>query len=174
MKKSSILILSILLSVCAFFTSCNTIKAVPLAYSANEDVEVSYIYFELYKKNEISGATYITYDNKSTPKPEKFTYWSPVEVPANTPIKLTLKVYYKEERTEFNNDDCFAACLQTTINAFEASRDVDREITFNVPPLEPDCEYTISYKKGSGFPGNSYVTLTRNDTKEVIREIEFN
>ncbi|MBR5401438.1 MAG: hypothetical protein IK102_06440 [Treponema sp.] len=174
MKKSFILVISILLAACTFLTGCNTIKAVPLAYSVNEDVEVAYIYFELYKKNEISGATFVTYDNKSTPKPEKLTYWSPVEVPANTPIKLTLKVLYKEDRTEFSSDDCFAACCQTTINAFEASRDVNKEITFNVPPLEPDCEYTISYRKGPGFPGNSYVTLTRNDTKEVIRELEFN
>jgi hypothetical protein len=60
------------------------------------------------------------------------------------------------------------------VNAIESSRDVNQEIIFNVPPLEPDTDYTISYRKGPGIPGNSYVTLTRNDTKEVIREIEFN
>lgn len=155
-------------------TGCNTIKAVPLAYSSNEDTEVAYIYFDLYKKSEISGATFVTYDNKNTPSPEKFTYWSPVEVPAGVPIKLTLHVYYKEQRSDFGDDSCLAACCTVTFNAFEASRDVNKDIIFNVPPLEADCEYTISYRKGSGIPGNSYVTLIRNDTKEVIKELEFN
>ena len=61
---------------CILLSGCNTIKAVPLAYSENEDIDVAYIYFQLYKKSEISGATYITYDNKNTPSPEKFCYWS--------------------------------------------------------------------------------------------------
>ena len=159
---------------CIFLTGCNTIKAVPLAYTENEDFDTAYIYFKLYKNNEISGATFITYDNKETPKAEKFTYWSPVEVPADTPLKLNLKVLYKEPRSDFGDESCLAACCTTTMNVMEASRDVNKEIVFNVPPLEANCEYTISYRKGPGLPGNSYVTLTRNDTKEVIREIEFN
>ena len=40
--------------------------------------------------------------------------------------------------------------------------------------IKPFGEYTISYRKGPGIPGTSYVTLTRNDTKEVIRELPFN
>ena len=159
---------------CIFLSGCNTIKAVPLAYSGNEDIDVAYVYFELYKKSEISGATFITYDNKNTPSPEKFCYWSPVEVPANTPLKFKLQITYKEPRSNFGDDDCFWACCTATVNAVEASRDVDRQEIFNVPPLEAGCEYTISYRKGPGIPGNSYVTLTRNDTKEVIREMPFN
>ena len=159
---------------CIFLSGCNTIKAVPLAYTVNEDKEVAYIYFDLYKKNELSGATFITYDNKETPAPEKFTYWSPVEVPAGMPLKLSLKVRYKEPRSDFGDDSCIASCCTTTFNALEATRDVNTEIIFNVPPLEANCDYTISYRKGPGIPGNSYVTLTRTDTKEVIREIEFN
>ena len=159
---------------CFFFASCNTIKAVPLAYTENEDKDVAYIYFQLYKKSEISGATFITYDNKNTPSPEKFCYWSPVEVPADMPLKLALKIKYKEPRSDFGNDNCVTACCTSTVNAMEAARDVDKEIVFNVPPLETGCEYMISYRKGAGIPGNSYVTLTRMDTKEVIREIEFN
>ena len=174
MKKSSLLFIIILIATCAFFTGCNTIKAVALAYPENEEKEVAYIYFKLYKSNEISGATYITYDNMNTPKPEKFTYWSPVEVPANQPLKLALKVQYKEPRSDFGDDNCIAMCCTTTFNAVEASRDVNTEIIFNVPPLEPFVDYTISYRKGAGIPGNSYVTLTRDDTKEVIRELPFN
>ena len=173
-NKSKTFFAILLLAAGIFLTGCQTVKPVPLAYSENEDIEVAYIYFKLYKKGEISGATFITYDVKNTPSPEKLTYWSPVEVPANTPIKLSLKVLYKEPRSDFGDDSCLAACCTTTVNAFEASRDVNKEIIFNVPPLEPDCEYTISYRKGPGIPGNSYVTLTRNDTKEVIRELEFN
>ncbi len=164
----------IMLAATGFLASCRTVKAIPLAYSGNEDIDVSYIYFELYKKGEISGATYITYDGKDTPKAEKFTYWSPVEVPANTQLKLTLKILYKEQRSDFGDDNCFASCCTTIFNAVEASRDVNKEITFNVPPLEPYVDYVISYRKGPGIPGNSYVTLTRKDTKEVIRELEFN
>ena len=164
----------LIITTALLFVSCNSIKGVPLAYSGNEDKEVAYIYFQLLNQYEISGATFITYDGKKTPAPEKNTYWSPVEIPANTPVKLTLKVYYKEERSDFGDDSCLASCLTTTVNAFEASRDVNKEIIFNVPPLEANCEYTISYRKGPGIPGNSYVTLTRNDNNEVIREIEFN
>ena len=159
---------------CIFLSGCNTIKAVPLAYTENEDVDVAYVYFNLYKKSEISGATFITYDNKNTPKAEKFTYYSPVELPAGVPIKLYLHIYYKEQRSDFGDDNMCAACCTTTINAFEAARDVNKDIVFNVPPLEPFAEYTISYRKGSGIPGSSFVTLTRNDTKEVIKEFEFN
>ena len=174
-KYTFLTILTVLSTLfCIFLSGCNTIKAVPLSYTANEEIDVAYIYFELYKKSEISGATFITYDNKETPAPEKFTYWSPVEVPADMPLKLSLKVRYKEPRSDFGNDSCIASCCTSTINALEASRDVNREIIFNVPPLEAGCDYTISYRKGPGIPGNSYVTLTQNDTKEVIREIEFN
>ena len=169
-----IIISCLVLAVGFFLTSCNTIKPVALSYAENEDIEVAYIYFKTYKRNEISGATFITYDAKDTPKPEKFTYWSPVEVPANIPLKLSLKVLYKEERSDFGDDNCFVMCCGTVVNAIESSRDVNQEIIFNVPPLEPYTDYTISYRKGPGIPGNSYVTLTRNDTKEVIREIEFN
>ncbi len=173
MKKSIKFLLTVF-TACILFASCNTIKPVALAYPENEVKEVAYINFKLYKSSEISGATYITYDNMETPKPETFTYWSPVEVPANKPLKLSLKVLYKEPRSDFGDDSCIASCCTTTFNAVEASRDVNTEIIFNVPPLEPFVEYTISYRKGSGIPGNSYVTLTRDDTKEVIREIEFN
>ena len=159
---------------CILLSGCNTIKAVPLAYSENEDIDVAYIYFQLYKKSEISGATYITYDNKNTPSPEKFCYWSPVEVPADMPIKLVLKVQYKEPRSDFGDKNCLQTCCTSTVNALEAARDVNKEIVFNVPPLEAGCDYMISYRKGAGIPGNSYVTLTQMDTKEVIREIEFN
>ena len=169
---TALTVLSILF--CIILSGCNTIKAVPLAYAENEDKDVAYVYFELYKKSEISGATFITYDNKNTPKAEKFTYYSPVELPAGVPVKLQLHVYYKEPRSDFGDDSMCAACLTTTFNAFEASRDVKEDIVFNLPPLEPFVEYTISYRKGPGFPGSSFVTLTRNDTKEVIRELEFN
>ena len=160
--------------MCIFLSGCNTIKAVPLAYSENEDKEVAYVYFELYKKSEISGATFITYDNKNTPKAENFTYYSPVELPAGVPVKLYLHVYYKEPRSDFGDDSMCAACCTTVVNSFEAARDVKEDIVFNIPPLEPYVEYTISYRKGPGIPGTSYVTLTRNDTKEVIRELPFN
>ena len=159
---------------CILLSGCNTIKALPLSYVENEDKEVAYVYFDLYKKSEISGATFITYDNKNTPKPEKLTYYSPVELPANVPLKLHLHVYYKEPRSDFGDDNICSACCTTTVNAFEAARDVNTDIVFNVPNLEPNVEYTISYRKGPGIPGDSYVTLTRNDTKEVIRELPFN
>ena len=159
---------------CILLSGCNTIKAIPLAYTENEDIEVAYVYFNLYKKSEISGATFITYDEKNTPKAEKLTYWSPVELPANVPVKAYLHIYYKEPRSDFGDDTCLASCCTTTANAFEASRDVNKDIVFNIPPLEPYTDYTISYRKGAGFPGSSFVTLTRTDTKEVIREIEFN
>ena len=160
---------------CMMLSGCNTIKAVPLAYAENEDIEVAYVYFDLYKKSEISGATFITYDNKNTPKAETFTYYSPVELPANTPLKLYLHIYYKEPRSDFGDDSCIAAFCTTAVNAFEASRDVNRDIVFNIiEGLEPYVDYTISYRKGPGIPGSSFVTLTRTDTKQVIREIEFN
>ena len=164
----------LVLAAAVIFTGCNSVKAIPLSYSSNEDVDVAYIYFELYKKNSISGATFITYDGKDTPKAEKMTYWSPVEVPAGEPLKLSLKVLYKEDRSDFGDDNCIAVCCTSVFNAFEAARDVNEEIIFNVPPLEPYVDYVISYRKGPGIPGSSYVTLTRKDTKEVIREIEFN
>ena len=159
---------------CILLSGCNTIKAVPLAYSENEEKEVAYVYFDLYKKSEISGATFITYDNKNTPKAEKFTYYSPVELPAGVPIKMYLHVYYKEQRSDFGDDNMCLACCTTTVNAFEAARDVNQDIVFNIPKLEPFVDYTISYRKGAGIPGSSFVTLTRNDTNEVIREVEFN
>ena len=159
---------------CILLSGCNTIKAVPLSYVENEDKEVAYVYFDLYKKSEISGATFITYDEKNTPKAEKFTYYSPVELPANVPVKMYLHVYYKEPRSDFGDDNMCAACCTTTVNAFEAARDVNQDIVFNIPPLEPFVDYQISYRKGSGIPGSSFVTLIRLDTKEVIREIEFN
>ncbi|MBO4641198.1 MAG: hypothetical protein J5710_15745 [Treponema sp.] len=159
---------------CILLSGCNTIKAVPLAYTENEDKEVAYVYFDLYRKSEISGATFITYDNKNTPKAEKFTYYSPVELPAGVPIKMYLHVQYKEPRSNFGDKDCVLACCTTIVNSMEAQRDVDKDIVFNIPKLEPFVEYTISYRKGAGIPGSSFVTLTRTDTKEVIREIEFN
>ena len=159
---------------CILLSGCNTIKAIPLSYTENEDKDVAYVYFELYKKNELSGATFITYDEKNTPKAETFTYYSPVELPAGVPVKAKLHVYYKEQRSDFGNDSCLASCCTTTFNAFEAARDVNRDIIFNIPPLEPYVDYVISYRKGSGIPGSSFVTLTRKDTKEVIKEIEFN
>ena len=106
---------------CILLSGCNTIKAIPLAYTENENVEVAYVYFDLYKKSEISGATFITYDNKNTPQAEKFTYWSPVELPANMPIKAYLHIYYKEPRSDFGDDTCLGACCTTTVNAFEAA-----------------------------------------------------
>ena len=75
---------------CILLSSCNTIKAIPLSYAENDDKEVAYVYFDLYKKSEISGATFVTYDEKNTPKPEKLTYYSPVVLPAGVPIKMTL------------------------------------------------------------------------------------
>ena len=98
---------------CILLSGCNTIKAIPLAYSENEEKEVAYVYFDLYKKSEISGATFITYDNKNTPKAEKFTYYSPVELPAGVPIKMYLHVYYKEPRSDFGDKSCIAACCTT-------------------------------------------------------------
>ena len=159
---------------CIFLSGCNSIKAVPLSYTANEDIPVAYVYIELYKKNEISGATFVTYDNKQTPSPEKLTYWSPVELPAGVPVKATLHVYYKESRSDFGDDNCVSSCCTSMANAVEATRDVNEDIVFNIPPLEPYVDYTISYKKGAGFPGSSFVILTRNDTKEVVKELEFN
>lgn len=159
---------------CILLSGCNTIKAVPLSYTENEDKDVAYVYFVLYNKSEISGATFITYDEKNTPKPEKFTYYSPVELPAGVPIKMYLHIYYKEQRSDFGNDSMCESCLTITFNAFEAARDVNKDIVFNIPELEPYTDYTITYRKGSGIPGSSFVTLTRNDTKEVIRELEFN
>ena len=159
---------------CIFLSGCSTIKAVELNYTENEDKEVAYVYFDLYKKSEISGATFINYDNKNTPKPEKYTYYSPVELPAGVPIKMYLHVYYKEPRSDFGDKDCVLACCTTVVNSVEAQRDVNKDIVFNIPNLEPFVDYTISYRKGAGIPGSSFVTLTRNDTKEVIRELEFN
>ena len=156
-----------------FLASCSSIKAVPLAYTSNEEIDVCYIYFQLYKKNEISGATFITYDDKDTPVAEKLTYWSPVEVPANKSIKLYLHLNYKEDRSDCGSDSICGACVTTVVNAFEAARDVNKDIEFNIPPLEPYKDYTISYRKGPGIPGTSFVTLIRNDTKEVIREQEY-
>ncbi len=172
-KNLLLTILTIMIGT-SFFTGCRTVKSVSLAYSANEDIDVAYIYFQLYKKNELSGALYVTYNNLETQKAEKFTYWSPVELPAGEPLKLTLRLLYKEPRSDFGDENCIASCCTTTFNAFEATRDVNKEITFNVPPLEPFTDYVISYRKGPGIPGNSYVTLTRKDTKEVILEREFN
>lgn len=168
------IIAALLMLSCILLSACNTIKAVPLAYTSNEETEVAYLYIDLYKKSELSGATFITYDNKETPQPEKFTYWSPVELPAEVPIKAYLHVYYKEPRSDFGNQSCLTACCTVAFNTIEASRDVNEDIVFNIPPLEPFGEYTISYRKGSGIPGSSFVTLTKNDTKEVIRELEFN
>ena len=100
--------------------------------------------------------------------------YSPVELPAGVPLKLYLHVYYKEPRSDFGDDNMCLACLTTTVNAFEASRDVNEDIVFNIPSLEPYVDYTISYRKGAGIPGSSFVTLTRNDNNQVIRELEFN
>ena len=173
MKKSIKFLLTVF-TACILFASCNTIKPIALAYPENEDIDVAYVYFDLYKKSEISGATFITYDEKQTPKAEKFTYWSPVELPAEVPVKAYLHVYYKEPRSDFGDKSCLASCCTVAFNTLEASRDVNTDIVFNIPPLEEFGEYTISYRKGAGIPGSSYVTLTKNDTKEVIREIEFN
>lgn len=158
---------------CILLSSCNTIKAIPLSYAENDDKEVAYVYFDLYKKSEISGATFVTYDEKNTPQPEKLTYYSPVVLPAGVPIKMTLHLYYKEPRSDFGDDSMCAACCTTVVNSFEAARDVNTDIVFNIPALEPYVDYQISYRKGSGIPGSSFVTLIRMDTKEVIVEREY-
>ena len=171
MKKKSILISLIVLFLCV---SCKSLEPVPLAYRSNEEIDVAYISFVLNDKYSYDGVTYVTYDDKDTPEPEKNTYWTPVEVPAGKPITLVIHCKYEQEKTECDDESIAGACLQGFINAFEATRDVDIDVLFDVPPLEPYEDYEITYTKGPGIPGKSYVILRNKKTNEEIREMVFN
>jgi hypothetical protein len=160
MKKLFILLLVIAL---IGITACSTLTPVPYSFveSGGETATISIT-------GGNPGLALIYFEGNELPAPEADTYWDPISVPAGRTLEITIHAYYSQQNA--TNAGLLAAVITSAI---ASSRSVNRDVTFECPPLETGKNYKLVFRKAAGTTGKNLLVLTEIATGDVIYEEEF-
>jgi hypothetical protein len=114
------------------------------------------------------GLGLIYADGNELPEPAKKTHWDPFSFSAGKPINITVHAYYEQSNT--SNQGLLVALATSAITA---SRSVNRDVTFECPPLEAGKNYKLVFRKGAGTTGKNLLVLTDTSTRRIVYEQEF-
>jgi len=158
----------ILMSI--IFTGCGSYQTVPYSFAAN-GVESASIRFQ----HGNPGISFVSLEGVTLPRADSGTRWGPILFPANRELRISVYARYETKtnnrsRLNFGVFDELAQ-IATTVN--EIGRNVDTQVMFNCPELEPGRSYTLAFIKGSGIPGKNRLVLTEVGTMRVVYEQEF-
>ncbi|MDR2658972.1 MAG: hypothetical protein LBC27_03145 [Spirochaetaceae bacterium] len=107
-------------------------------------------------------------DEIELPAPPKKTHWEPFLLPAGEPLNITVHAYYQQSNS--SNDGLLVALVSSAITS---SRSVDRDVSFECPPLEAGKNYKLEFRKGGGKTGSNLLVLTDTSTRQIIYRLEF-
>ena len=149
-----------LVLVVMIFVGCSS-TPVPYSYGEEEQdtAKVNFVYGN-------PGVRLIDFDGYELPKPERRTYWNPISFPAGKPISFTVHAKY-----QFSSNN--PGLIDTLIFIIFGTRDVDRSVIFESPPLTPDMNYRLTFHKGGGLPGKNTLILTNTTTGRIVHEQPF-
>jgi hypothetical protein len=151
-------IITILVSI----AGCST-TPVPYSFAADgvETATISIV-------NGNPGLVLVYADGFELPEPEKKTRWDPFSFPAGKPIKITVHAYYEQSNT--SNQGLLTALIASAIIS---SRSVNKDVSFECPPLEAGKNYKLVFRKGAGTTGKNLLVLTDVSTGKIVYEQEF-
>jgi hypothetical protein len=167
MKKIVFLAVVVVISSLLFtFFGCSSLKPISYALAGDETNSASISF--------ISDASFVSFNGSGLPNPEKGTFWDPILFPSGLPLEITVHAYYQQEATTVTNAGLLGALISTAVTSgVTASRSVNTDVLFTCPPLEPGKEYSLSFRKAAGGPGNNKLILTDIATKKIIYQQEF-
>ena len=120
------------------------------------------------------GVSFVSFNGRSLPKPEKKTRWEPVNFPSETELRIIIHVKYEtQSKTTLSGFGLLGVAVNLAQNVSAVSRNVDVEMVFSCPPLEAGGNYILTFIKEPGLPGINILTLTNTETMEIIFQEEF-
>ena len=111
--------------------------------------------------------SFVYYENRELPEPEKKTYWDPIVFPSGIPLEITVHAYYFQASS---GPGLIGGIIAAGI---ASSRAVDISVLFLCPPLEAGKEYVLTFRKLAGAPGRNILVLTDKATRTIIYQQEF-
>lgn len=167
--KSQIAIFVLVLFV---FAGCTTN---PVLFSSFADeYNFSSIAFKNTFNAEDPNLTFVSYNGQSLPKPEKETYWDPINFPSDTKLRIVVHAnYYTSSQFILSGFGLLGVVVNTVQEVRAVSRNVNADVIFICPPLEAGRNYMLSFTKEPGIPGKNILTLIDTDTLKVIEQQEF-
>jgi hypothetical protein len=158
-----------LFSALFIFSSCSSLK--PISYTMAED-ETNSVSISFKQGNP--SVSFVFFDDRGIPDPEKGTFWDPLLFPSDMPLEITVHAYYQQESTTASNGGLLGAIISTAITAsIAADRSVDTDVVFTCPPLEAGTKYELSFRKEAGIPGINKLILTDTETKAIVYQQNF-
>ena len=187
MKIIKVLLFLIFTLVC--FAGCGTMAAVP--YSSTENNKAAEITFQTNLDNKGSATGFgfrgsnskksiqlLSVEGDEIPLPEKRKVWNPVSLPAETPLTLTVNVFYyfnPKSRNSSSTGTLFDVVILVA-DVADAVSNINKEgwrnmdVILNCPPLETGRSYKLEYiQKMFKKP---CLVLTDISTKKIVYEQE--
>lgn len=159
----------IILSCLFLAAGCYSLEPVSYALT-EEDSDSASISF----KDGNPGISFIYYNDYWLPEPEMGTFWDPILFPAGIPLEIMVHAYYYHRPVIINRAGFLVAFFTSLVSAnVAASRSVDIDILFTCPPLESGKNYSLSFRKEAGTPGNNRLILTDIESNKIIYRQTF-
>ncbi|MDR2796091.1 MAG: hypothetical protein LBB47_05205, partial [Spirochaetaceae bacterium] len=143
--------------------SCSTTSPAPYSFAADEAETAK---LNIVRGNPGLAVVYV--DGDELPPPAEKTYWDPLIFPPGKPINITVHAYYQQSTA--SNQGLLTALITSAI---VSSRSVDRDVSFECPPLEAGKNYKLVFRKGAGTTGKNLLVLTDTSTGKTIHNQEF-
>lgn len=116
------------------------------------------------------GVSFVAFGDKPLPEPEKGTYWDQMTFPAEKPLAITVRAKYAPE-SGGSGGSMLGALVGTAVKGVKQSLlSVDKEIVFNVPPLEAGGVYTLSFQN-AGVLGKNTLVLRDMYGREIQKQV---
>ena len=120
------------------------------------------------------GVAFVSFAGQLLPEPEGRTHWDPISFPAGRELRLVVYAAYStSSRTTLSGFGVLGAAVNVAQDVRAVSRNVDVEIEFICPPLQAGRRYQLYFTKGPGMPGTNTLTLIDLETRDVIRQQDF-
>jgi len=146
----------------------------PVEYSfIFDDQNYATIGFQTRHRMNSPSVSFVSLDGRSLPRAEFRTHWDPITFPAGRELRMVVRARYQEERVRVEGFGLLGAMINTASDISQLTRNVDAEVSFTCPPLEPNGRYQLSFRKGSGIPGSNTLMLIDLTTGRVVYEREF-
>jgi len=170
MRAVNFFIILIIALVCA--VSCVTVPtSAPYSFadSGNETASMSFA-------QGSPGVHLVFFEDRVLPQYSGYTRWDPIIFPAGRELKLTVHASYNHPNSSPSRAGLLLSnqgiAFGMSVNLGPDSQNVNYDVVFECPPLEPGGSYRLSYRR-TVPGGRNMLVLTNTNTGRVVHEQEF-
>jgi len=146
----------------------------PVEYSFMHDEQnFASIGFQPRHRMNSPSVVFVSLDGRRPPATGLRTHWDPITFPAGRELRMVVRARYQEDRVRVEGFGLLGAMINTASEISQLTRNVDAEVMFTCPPLEPNGRYQLSFVKGPGIPGTNTLILIDITTGRIVYEREF-